>query len=176
MSSYVKGLIQRDFESAFADVPDFMVVDIKGIGGNDNNQMRGVLKDKGIRVRVVKNSMMRRAMVSLGRSAASDLFLSGPCTVAYGGDSVVDVAKFMAEWAKKLDAVKIKGAFVDGQSLGVEEAKSLAKMPTRSELQGRIVMLAQSPGAKLAGAILASGGVIAGCIESLIEKWEKDAA
>ena len=176
MSNYVKGLMQKDFESAFADVSDFLVVDIKGIDGNDNNQMRGVLKDNGIRVRVVKNSMMRRAMGSLGRSAASSLFESGPCTVAYGGDSVVDVAKGLDEWAKKLDVIEIRGAFVDGQTLDAEEAKSLAKMMTRSELQGQVVMLVKSPGAKLAGAILAPGSVIAGCIESLVEKLEKEAA
>ncbi len=176
MSSYVKGLMQKEFESAFVDVPDFLVVDIKGINGNDNNEMRGVLKDKGIRVRVVRNSMMCRAMDSLARPAASALFESGPCAVAYGGDSVVDVAKCLAEWARKLDAVEIRGAFVDGQAMGVEEAKSLAKMLTRSELQGQIVMLAQSPGAGLAGAILAPGSVIAGCIESLAEKLEKEAA
>ena len=56
---------------------------------------------------------------------------------------------------------------------GVED---LSKMPSRAELQGQIVQLALSPGAKLAGAIAGPGSIIAGCIKSLIEKLEKEAA
>ena len=52
----------------------------------------------------------------------------------------------------------------------------LSKMPTRVELQGQVVHIALTPGANVAGALLGSGGVIAGCIESVIEKLEKDAA
>jgi large subunit ribosomal protein L10 len=175
MSKYVKGLLQGELENKFSDVSDFLVVETKGVGGNDNNEMRGSLREKGIRLSVVKNSMMRRASTAMDMADAVDLFLAGPCTVAFGGDSVVDVAKEIADWAKKLDAVEIRGAFVDGKAVDASGAKSLAKMKSRAELQGDIVMLANSPGSNLAGAIAGPGGVIAGCIESLIEKLEEAA-
>jgi large subunit ribosomal protein L10 len=175
MSKYVKGLLQGELENRFSDVSDFLVVETKGVGGNDNNEMRGALREKGIRLSVVKNSMMRRASTAMDMADAVDLFLAGPCTVAFGGDSVVDVAKEIADWAKKLDAVEIRGAFVDGKAVDASDAKSLAKMKSRAELQGDIVMLANSPGSNLAGALAGPGGVIAGCIESLIEKLEEAA-
>ena len=162
-------------ESKFADITDFVVVETKGVGGNANNEMRGVLKEKGVKLSVVTNSMMRRALDSLGRGEATELFAIGPCSVAYGGDSVVDVAKEMAIWVKKLDSVVFKGAFVDGTVIDAEGAKALAKMPSRIELQGAIVMLAKSPGANVAGAIAGPGGRIAGCIKSLVEKLEEAA-
>jgi hypothetical protein len=60
--------------------------------------------------------------------------------------------------------------------MGRDEAEGLSKLASRPELQGQIVMLAQSPGACVAGAIIGPGGIVAGCIKGLIEKLEKDAA
>ena len=176
MSSYMKGLLQAEYAGRFAEVSDFLVIETKGVNGNDNNDMRGVLKSKGIKLATVKNAMMRRALAELERNAAMELFDSGPCTVAYGGDSVVDVAKAIAEWSRKIEVIKIKGAFVDGQAMDSNTADALSKMPSRGELQGMIIMLANSPGARIAGALAGPGGIVAGCIKSLIDKLEKEAA
>ena len=159
----------------FADIDDFLVIETKGVDGNANNEMRGVLKSKGIRLTTVKNALMRRALDGLGRTSAVSLFLAGPCTVAYGGDSIVDVAKEMEDWSKKIRSIGLKGAFIDGVAMDAKAAESLAKMPNRAQLQGEIVALAKSPGANVAGAVGGPGGVIAGCIKSLIEKLEKAA-
>ncbi len=176
MSTYVKRLFQKELEKKFEAVGDFLVVDTKGVGGNDNNEMRGALKAKGIRLAVVKNALMSRALEGLGKPSAKSLFESGPSAVAYGGDSIVDVAKEIAEWGKKLEVVSIKGAFVDGAVLDSDSAVALSKMPSRIELQGEVVMLANSPGRCIAGGLLGPGGIISGCIKGLVEKLEKEAA
>ncbi len=176
MSTYVKGLLQKELEKKFEAVGDFLVVDTKGVGGNDNNEMRGALKARGIRLAVVKNALMSRALEGLGKSSAKSLFEVGPRAVAYGGDSIVDVAKELAEWGKKLEVVSIEGAFVDGVVLDSDSAAALSKMPNRIELQGAVVMLANSPGRRIAGGLLGPGGIIAGCIKGLVEKLEKEAA
>ena len=176
MSKYVKELLQKELETKFADVGDFLVIETKGVNGNENNEMRGALKAKGIKLTVVKNALMRRALDNLGESAAASLFSAGPCTVVCGADSIVDAAKEITDCGKKINAIKLKGAFVDGGALNAERAKALAKMPNRAQLQGMVVMLAASCGANVAGAIASGGGIIAGCISSLVEKLEKEAA
>lgn len=175
MSYTIKGFIQNEYSQRFADTNEFVVIDTTGIGGVNNNVLRGELKQKGIRLAVVKNTLMRTALKGMDRTGAGNLFTGGPCTIAYGGDSVVDVAKELVDWSKKFDVIKLKGAYVDGTVVDGEGVKTLAKMPSRAELQGQIVQLAKSPGANLAGAIAGPASRIAGCIKSLVEKLE-DAA
>jgi large subunit ribosomal protein L10 len=175
MSYLVKNLVQNEYEKMFGDISEFVVVDLTGVSGVDNNILRGELKKKGIHMTVVKNSLMCLALQKLGMDAACGVFAAGPCTVAYGGDSVVDVAKEVVGWAKKIKAITPKGAYVDGMLMAGDGVKELSKMPTRVELQGQVVQLALTPGANVAGALLGPGGVIAGCIESVIEKLEEAA-
>ncbi len=177
MSKFVKGLVQHELEKKLGEdkTQDFVVVSTMGVGGVDNNIIRGGLKEKGIKLMVVKNTLFRKALKSRSMEAAAEIF-SGPCAIAYGGDSIVDVAKELAEWAKKVEALKVKAAFLEGEVLETEAAQELAKMLNRTELQGQIVMLANSPGRRIASSVISAGGIIAGCVKALIERGEKEAA
>jgi large subunit ribosomal protein L10 len=176
MSKYVKELLQAEFEKKITDnqIHEFLVVDAKGIGGVDNNLMRGALKEKGICFQVVRNALFRRALRSQNMGGAVDLF-SGPCAIVYGGDSIVDAAKEVADWAKKLP-IRVKGGFLDGALLDGAGAEQLAKMPTRAELQGQIVSCVNAPGGRVCGALLGPASVIAGCVKTLVDEAEKQAA
>lgn len=175
MSKRVKELMQQELGARYEGVTQCVVVSLHGLTGNENNELRGDLKNRQIGLNVVKNSLARRAFADMGCKPIAQLF-DGPCAIAYGGDSVVDVAKILAEWSKKLDHLKIKGGFVDGQVLDAAGAIELSKLPTRQELQGQVAAAAMSPGRKLAGAIMGPAGRIAGCIESLVTKLEEQAA
>ena len=176
MSKYIKGLLQAELEQKITNdnISDFMVVDTRGITGVDNNLIRCDLRQKGVRLSVVRNALFKKALASRKMEEATGLF-TGTCAIVYGGDSIVDVAKELVGWSKKVPNLQIKGAFLEGGIMDSNSALALSKMPNRAELHGQIVTLALSPAGRLAGAVVAPAGIIAGCIKAIEEKLEEAA-
>lgn len=174
MSKYVKEMIAEDLRVRLGKCRDLLIVDTSAIDAVSNNSMRNKLRKQQISVLAVKNTLARNALKALGLEGLQD-HLKGPSCLVWGGADIVALSKEMAKWAKDLKKLQIKGGLVDGVSVTAEEVDSISKGPSREELIGKIVMLALSPGANLCGALLGSGGKLAGQIKSIADK-EPEAA
>jgi len=172
MSKPVKNLIRKEIGRRLEGVTDVAVVSVIGIDGNTNNRLRGELLEKGIHVMVVKNAMARQAFDDLGIGEVGEL-LDGPCAVAYGAESVVDVVREILGRAKEIPELSVKGAYMEGEVYaGPARVEELSKFPTRIEALGKLAGAALGPGGKVAGALIGPGGVIAGIVKALEERDE----
>lgn len=173
MSKPVKDLITRQLAAKYANVSSACVVDLTGIDAIATHKLRGGLRAKGIELHVVKNRMARRAFAGGPLEAVSGS-LEGPCALATGGESIVDVAKMLTQLLKDFPALKLKKAVVDGDRELVD-VSVVATWRNRRETMGEVAMAICSPGRRLAGCLGGPAGRIAGCVKAVIEKAEKAA-
>ena len=169
MSKPVKSLLRREIARRLEGVKDLAVVSVVGIDGHTSNRLRGDLLDEGIRVVVVKNAMAKQAFKDVGLADAVAM-LDGPCALAYGGESVVDVVRRMVEYGKEIPQLKVTGAYMEGEVFGPERVQRLSTYPTRGEALGNLSCAATTPGGKLIGAITGPGAVIAGLLKTIGER------
>ena len=174
MSKRVKSMVIDQIREELGENKELLVVDASGLDGVTANQMRLALQEKGVTLLGVKNALANRALVDLGVEGMDEV-LSGPSTLVWGGEDIVQLSKEMTKWAKEVDEFQIKGGTVDGQVLDAKGVDDLSKSPSRLELIGQIAGLVLSPGAKLAGALLGPGGTISGQLKKMSEGAEDEA-
>lgn len=146
-------------------------VEMVGVDGMTTNEFRRDLRDKNMRLEVVKSSLFRRAVKDSTLSPLGEM-LEGPAAIMTGGDSLIDIAKLIEKWGDRLKAIKLRGAVLEGEVLDERSVTGLAKMPTKADVQARIIGQALSPGANLVSAMLSGGSNVAGALKTMIKKLE----
>lgn len=174
MSKPIKNLIVDSYKTKFDGLTGAVVIDVRGIKSNENNNLRADLAKDGIKVTVVKNSLAKSAFnktIMEGINAVLD----GPTALVYGGESVVHVARILIDKLKALPNVQFKGAIMDGETFGPKQVEALSKYPTKAEAQAQVVSIVLGAAGQLIGAITGIGGQILSIIEQVEKKAEKGA-
>ena len=172
MSKTVKEMLITEVRNRIGNNTDLLVIDSSRVDAITDNRFRIALRENEISVLTVKNSLAKRALSASGLEALNPVLDGGPSSIVWGCDDVVALSKEIARWTKEIAELEIKGGVTEGTTLTAADVDSLSKSPGREELIGRIVMLIQSPGATLAGALLGPGGKLAGQIKAIVEKEE----
>lgn len=173
MSKPVKELIMRDYRDRLGDLEDATVITLRGIDANRNNAIRTGLAKKNIRVTIIRNNLFLSAFEGTGLAALEPV-LKGSNAIAYGAESVVEVAREIVALTKEHSEIELKGAVLDGILFeGDAGVKALSKYPTREEAIAQDITLILGPGRKLLGAVKGPGGRLMGVVKAIEEKLEK---
>ena len=166
-------MIVAEYKRRFDNVGDALVVDIRGIDANDNNDLRVDLLGKNIYITVLKNSLAKTTFEGSNLEVLTTT-LSGPSALVFGGDSVVDVARNLVDWAKKVKQLDLKAAVLDGELFdGSDGVKRLSEFPTKDEAQGKVVQLVLSPAGNLVKAATSPGSNLLGIIKEIKSRLEE---
>ncbi|MCS7034348.1 MAG: 50S ribosomal protein L10 [Phycisphaerae bacterium] len=170
MSRRVKSLLEREISNRLKDVDAVAVISPRGIDGVRSNQLRRKLREQGVRMLVVRNTLARRATVN-PRLRGFEKLLEGPSALLYGRASIPSIARLLIEEKKNNEKLELRGVFFDGEVYAGEEGvKAASKLPTREEAIAQLVSAMLGPGRALAGAIRGPGGKIAGVLKTIEQR------
>ena len=121
-----------------------VVVDYLGLNVSEVTELRKQLREAGVEMKVVKNTILRRAAASADIEGM-DEFFTGPTAVAFSAEDVVAPAKILSKFAKDVEALTVKGGLVEGQVASKEVIDQVAQMPGREELLSMLLSVLQAP-------------------------------
>jgi large subunit ribosomal protein L10 len=173
MSKYVKNLISDDLRRRLQGVDDALLVNMVGLDAINSNRLRAELRQKNIRVLVVKNSLARRAAAGTPLAAALD-GLAGSAAICWGAGDIVTLAKEVTRLAgdQRFAPFAAIGGVLDGEKLSPEQVWEISKWPSREEVLGMLVGQVLGPGARLSSQVASVGGALASQIKELAGKEE----
>ncbi|TVX84839.1 50S ribosomal protein L10 [Paenibacillus agilis] len=121
-----------------------VVADYRGLSVAQVTELRKQLREAGVEFQVLKNTLVRRATAEAELSEL-DQVLTGPTAIAFSREDAIAPAKILHDFAKKNDALEIKGGIVEGRVVDVDQIKALATLPSRDGLLSMLLSVLQAP-------------------------------
>ena len=170
MSKYVKNLVTQQVARELDGVDDALLVNVIGLDANKSVLLRRQLRDKDIRLLVVKNSLAKRATEGTPLALAFE-GVEGTLAVVWGGEDFVSLAKEVAKLHgdTEFEAFQTRGGVMDGERLTPERVEQISKWPSRDEQLSLLVGQILSPGANLSAALLGPGSTLVGQFKKMSE-------
>ncbi|MCI1903821.1 50S ribosomal protein L10 [Enterococcus hirae] len=149
-----KAALVDDVTKKFEGAVSIVVADYRGLTVDQVTELRKQLREAGVEMRVIKNSILSRAAKQAGLEGLDDVF-AGPTAIAFSKEDVVAPAKIIDTFAKTADALKIKGGVIEGKVADIEQITALAKLPNREGMLSMLLSVLQAPVRNVAYAVKA---------------------
>lgn len=124
-----------------------IVAEYRGLDVGQVTQLRARARQSGLYLRVLKNTLARRAVRGTPFERLSDRMV-GPLMYGIAQDPVAG-AKVIAEFAKENEQFVIKAGAMANSVMSIQDIKALATLPSREELLANLLGTMQAPMAKL---------------------------
>ncbi len=174
MTKEEKVELVKDLTKQLNEKPNVYVTDAGGLTVDRVNELRGMCFKAGVDMRVVKNTLLIKAMEASDRDY-SGIFpeLKLQSSVFFTGENFKDPAKIIKSFRKKGDTPSLKVAFIDEAIfVGDSQLKILEELKGKTELIGEIITALQSPMNTVMGQLGSGGNTIAGLVKTLSERGE----
>ena len=141
-----KQAVVAEVAQQVAGAQAIVMAENRGMAVADMTKLRANARASGVYFRVVKNTLVRRAVVDTPFALLADK-MSGPLAYGIGTDPVA-VAKVLNDFAKGNEKFVIRAGAMRGQMMSAKEVSALAGLPSREALLGKLVATMQAPIAK----------------------------
>lgn len=119
--------------------------DFSGLTVEQATELRREFHKSGVTYRVVKNTLIKKALEQAGSFDKVYSSLAGPTGIAFAYDDPIAPARIIQKFSEKHNKLSLKICVLEKQIYEGAKLKELAKMPSRTELMGSIVGSIQAP-------------------------------
>jgi len=166
----------EELKEKFSNSSFFYLTDSSTLTVEQVNKLRGMFFEKGIEMKVVKNTLAKKALEAAPEEKGyADLYdhLKGPTAILFT-EVANSPARVIKEFrGKDVEKPAIKAAYIDSAIyVGDDQLKALASLKSKEELIGEIISLLQSPAKNVISSLKGSGQTLMGLIKALEARGE----
>jgi large subunit ribosomal protein L10 len=169
-----KQAMVSEVSAKLAKAQTLIVAEYRGLDVERVTQLRSKARKSGVYLRVLKNTLARRAVQGTPFEKLSEQMV-GPLMYGISEDPVAG-AKVLSEFAKENELFVIKAGAMSGSVMSAQDIKALASLPSREQLLATLLGTMQAPVAKLARTLNEVPGKFVRTLAALKEQKEKQAA
>lgn len=173
MTRSEKTAVVELLKEKFEHNPYFYLTDASTLTVEQVNNLRGLCFEKGVEMKVVKNTLAQKAMETFPEDKNFDKLydsLKGPTALMFSETANMP-AKVIKEFRKTSERPILKAAYIEtAVFVGDEQLDALASLKSREELVGEVVGLLQSPAKNVVSALKSGGNTLSGLLKALGER------
>jgi large subunit ribosomal protein L10 len=138
-----KKAVVAEVGAQVANAQAIVIAEYRGMAVGDMTVLRRKARESGVYLRVLKNTLVRRAVAETPFAGLSDQMV-GPLAYGISSDPVA-VAKVLHEFAKGNDKLVVKAGAMANFVMSQKDVAALASMPSREELLSKLLGTMQAP-------------------------------
>jgi len=143
-----------------------IITEYRGLTVAQMTRLRREIRQVSGEYQVAKNTVVRRALKNTSYGAL-DRLLQGPTGWVLGYEDPVSLSKVLVKFVEENEKLTIKGGLFDGEFMDQAKVKALAQMPSRTQLQAKLLALIQAPAARLLRLIQEPGTGVVRLLEAI---------
>ena len=174
MPNIVNQMVVRELTEEFKDSEGLIAVSFGGLTVKRTEEIRGQLAEKGVRFRMVRNSLCRQVLAERGIELQPGT-LKGNTGLAYGDtESVIGAAKVFADkQIKKEKLVQFKAGYLEGKTMDAAGAAAIADLPDRDTANSQLLGVISGPARALATVLAGVPSQTVRVLQARVDKGEE---
>jgi large subunit ribosomal protein L10 len=140
-----KKIIVKELTDELKNSCTGVLVDYKGINVADDTKLRRELREAKVHYKVIKNTLLLRAIAGAGITGLDENTLTGTTALAVSQEDPVAGARILCKFAADSKFFQVKAGFIEGRAIDKKMVIELAKLPSKEILITRVLFGLNSP-------------------------------
>ena len=147
MNRQEKSDLVKTLHNTFEGSTSVVVVHCNGLTVSESTELRNKMREENCNFKVTKNKITRLALKDTKYQHMDEMF-RGPTAIGSSKDPVM-AAKILVDFAKENEKLVIIGGGLENKPLSKTDVEALAKLPSLTDLRGKLVGMLQAPASKI---------------------------